>query len=125
MKRMYILSGTVDILSKVSSKNELIRLILEMSAEEFDRLEEVIQEGDVWSFINWMGTNKRLKWEYDSFDWKETEKILDFLDNNNAVYQLNSDNDTYNLFSSDDPLVIDLLDCMRIDFWDFDRSELE
>lgn len=125
MNRIYILSNTVGILSKASSKNELVRLILEMSAEEFDRFEEVIQEGDVWSFITWMGTNKRLKWEYDSFDWKETEKILDFLDNNNSVYQLNSDNDTYNLFSSDDPLVLDLLDCMRIDFSDFDRSELE
>ena len=125
MKRMYILSGTVDILSKAKNKNELIKLILEMSPEEFSRFEEVIQEGNMWSFIDWMRINRRLKWEYDSFDWKETEKILDFLDNNNQVYQLYSDNDTYNLFSSDDPLVLDLLDCMRINFGDFDRSELE
>ena len=115
----------IEILSEITSKEELVAYVIEMSILDLKRFLFVVEMGDSWNFITWMDSYSSIKWKYDSFDWKEVEKILEFVDNNNKVYKLETDNDTYNLFSCDNEFIIDLMNVMGIEFNYFDRSELE
>lgn len=100
-------------------KEKLIKLLFNTD------INEMLSIVDHISFIQWIEYTD-LDFSLCIADWKEIEEMKKFVEKHSqeTVYSLETNSDTYNLFTGED-LVIELLDSFRIGFDVFDQSELE
>ena len=117
----------IDKFSKIENKDLLISIIFECKINQILEMFEV-NIGNVWSAISVfcytsnVGDGKNLL-EYFGIDfiecdWKDQDALDTFKEKNEnkTIYQFNTQNDTYNLFTTDDNRLLELLDVLNIEF---------
>lgn len=116
----------IEKLIEITHKEELISFIFRLGAEQIHNFLYVIEQTGDWSeIIGWVSQEGIFKITYRTYDWKEKRKMSNFLDKELEVYQIESDNDTYNLVACEDILFFDIMDIMKIKYSLFTYRDLE
>jgi len=118
-------------LNSIIEREDMIEFIFFLNGLEIEDFMNM-KTGDLWENLEFFSSRKISNYfgfVYEIYDWKETKEMLEFCRSSNGVeiYQIESNNDSYNLFyvTKKENLLKEIFDMINLSYVVFDKSELD
>jgi len=120
-----------DKFSSITQREDMIEFIFFLSGSEVENLMNM-KSGDWWENLEFFSSEKISNYfgfVYEVYDWKETEEMEKFCrrpGDGVEIYQMESDNDSYNLFyvTEKESLFKEIFDMINMPYGIFDQDTI-